>query len=228
VLSYVGAGKGNYKASTSYTFVGDGAGAFDLVKVPTSCRCSVCCCASSGLGVVALLFILFAASSGPTTTTTSTTPQPKYDCEKGYFNWEEDWETDKKSWCCAHHGRGCLRPTTSTVSYYCHTKNVWSLPKAMWCCRHQGIGCPTTHPPITTPAPDPNCAVGTVGSWETSKRVWCCTNHHVGCPDKGAVGAQAPAPVGGQLYDCDAGLAANWPEGKKAWCCTNLGKGCSG
>jgi hypothetical protein len=146
----------------------------------------------------------------PSTTPNGPTPDP-YNCA---VDAEDQWEQEKKEWCCRIHHRGCP-PTT------------------------QG---PTTAPPVTTqpvtqpppgptapPAPaDPfNCADGFANwqaGWSVPKKQWCCEVHGKGCPDTGGGCATSSEP-----FDCDAGFAnwlAGWSIPKKQWCCQNKGKGC--
>merc|ERR1712050_589494 len=79
--------------------------------------------------------------------------------------------------------------------------------------------------PPHTPAPEPNCAIGTPASWDMGKKVWCCAHHHIGCPT-----VPPPPPTTTPCpYDCAAGFSnwqRGWSEGKKAFCCRTQGKGC--
>jgi len=252
VLSYVGAGGGSYRQDTTYKFVGDGAGEFDLVNVPSRCKCNmwVCCCT----GTAAFLLLCFASllALGTETTTSSNysfsdsttekTPQLAdekavlYDCDAGYTNWQHGWSLGKKAWCCDHASRGCP-PKTTKEPYNCKVHgdpkgaSRWSFSQKAFCCAHHHTGCPTTAAPTPKPAPDPNCAVGAQSTWTLNKKVWCCTHHLVGCPATSGPQVPAPVPATPALpYDCNAGFdnwEAGWSISKKTWCCSHGGRGCA-
>merc|ERR1711879_23239 len=57
VLSYVGAG-GDYRQETTYRYVGQGAGNFEVVPVPTNIRSNMCLCLIPLLLLVPLLLYL--------------------------------------------------------------------------------------------------------------------------------------------------------------------------
>merc|ERR1712056_67619 len=94
VLSYVGAG-GDYKQETTYKYVGQGAGDFEMVGVPTNFRSNICVCIIPLLLLLLLipflLYLLPQLSSEPVTTmppvvpTPMPAPQPTepYDCNGG-------------------------------------------------------------------------------------------------------------------------------------------------
>merc|ERR1719476_927967 len=72
VLSYVGAG-GDYKQETTYRYVGQGAGDFEMVGVPTNFRSNIWICIIPLLLLLLLvpllLYLLPQLSSAPVTTT---------------------------------------------------------------------------------------------------------------------------------------------------------------
>merc|ERR1719336_932814 len=72
VLSYVGAG-GDYKQETTFTYVGQGAGDFEMVPAATNLRQNICMCIIPPilllLFVPFLLYLLAQLSSEPITTT---------------------------------------------------------------------------------------------------------------------------------------------------------------
>merc|ERR550539_876110 len=95
VLSYVGAG-GDYRQETTYRYVGQGAGDFEMVAVPTNFRSNWCVCIIPFLLLLLLLplllYLLPQLSSEPVTTTMPPIPAPTpapeqpttepYDCKK--------------------------------------------------------------------------------------------------------------------------------------------------
>lgn len=110
---------------------------------------------------------------------------------------------------------GMEEATTTPERYNCKTKAIWSTAQKSYCCSHYGLGCE-----ITTPAPEPNCMVGTPLQWEKGKKVWCCMHHRIGCPTPTTTPCK---------YDCNAGFSnweRGWSLGKKQFCCKTMGRGC--
>lgn len=159
MMSFVGRGRGEYAAVTTYQYVGEGAGEFSEVQVATSIPPNFICMASvAALGVFAvialLLWLLFSRGSG----TGNTTPflardsiKIPYDCAAGFSNWKMGWSEGQKVWCCDHYGRGC--PTTTTACQYdcdagySNWRRGWAGAKKTFCCRAEGKGCPNDpHP----------------------------------------------------------------------------------
>merc|ERR1719436_1920183 len=225
VLSYVGAG-GDYRQETTYKYVGQGAGDFEVVPVPTNFRSNICLCIIPLLLLLLvplLLYLLPQLSAEPVMTTLPPIPAPTPAPEM---------------------------PTTEP--YDCNVKGLWSLAQKGYCCKKYGAGCPTTPPPTpaprpppppppapATPPPPPNCAVGAPASWPLGKKTYCCIHHHIGCPTTPAPPpvpvtpppyVPPPVPVSQQImpvttscpFDCNAGFS-NWQKGwspaKKEFCC---------
>merc|ERR1719414_1858586 len=80
VLSYVGNG-GDYTQETNYRYVGQGAGDFEMVAVPTNFRTNICVCIIPLLLLLLLLplllYYLSAISTEPVTTLPPVVPTPK-------------------------------------------------------------------------------------------------------------------------------------------------------
>merc|ERR1719450_658013 len=74
VLSFVGPGMGEYRASTIYTYVGKGAGDIEMVMVPTKIRGNWCYCLVMIPLTLLLLWMLLPMLSQETTTTTTPAP----------------------------------------------------------------------------------------------------------------------------------------------------------
>merc|ERR1719450_605241 len=75
VLSFVGPGMGEYRASTIYTYVGKGAGDIEMVMVPTKIRGNWCYCLVMIPLTLLLLWMLMPMISEDTTTTTPFVPE---------------------------------------------------------------------------------------------------------------------------------------------------------
>jgi len=228
VLSYVGAG-GDYRQETTYKYVGQGAGDFEVVAVPTNFRSNICLCIIPLLLLLLLvpllLYLLPQLSSTPATTTLPPTMPP---------------------------------PITTSEPYDCKSQGLWSFDQKGWCCQHYGVGCPTTPPATPAPPPPPppkpvstttpcpfDCNAGYnewpnqwVKGWAGAKKLYCCRTAGRGCPSElpppsglppsGLPGEQDTGP-----YDCNAGyhpcfhcLKLHWSPKKISWCCTNMNKGC--
>merc|ERR1719411_401467 len=233
VLSYVGAG-GDYKQDTTYRYVGQGAGDFEMVGVPTNFRSNILVCIIPLLLLLLLvpflLYLLPQLSSAPQTTMPPVIPTP-------------------------------APMPQPTEPYDCKSQGLWSFDKKGWCCKHYGTGCPTTHPPTPAPRPAPpapkplprsttspcpfDCTAGYnewpqqwVKGWSGAKKLYCCRTIGRGCPSELPPpsglppSGLPPAPDTGP-YDCNAGyhpcfhcLRQQWSPNKLAWCCTNQQKGC--
>mmetsp|Transcript_17131 Transcript_17131/g.47175 ORF Transcript_17131/g.47175 Transcript_17131/m.47175 type:complete len:156 (-) Transcript_17131:117-584(-) len=102
-MSWVGNGRGEYKAVTTYQYVGRGAGEF--TELPKQSRVLNCCCCCLGvlfsLALVALLTWVLQERFG----LLWPNPSQPFDCNVGL---ESSWEVRKKDWCCANAGKGCL------------------------------------------------------------------------------------------------------------------------
>jgi len=231
VLSYVGAG-GDYRQETTYRYVGQGAGDFEVVPVPTNIRSNICLCLIPLLLLLLLapllLYLLPQLSSAPETTTFPPVPVPA--------------------------------PVTTSEPYDCHSQGLWSFDQKGWCCDHYGVGCPTTPPPTPAPPPPPppppmpvsttspcpfDCNAGYnewplqwVKGWTGAKKLFCCKTAGRGCPSElpppsGLPPSGLPGEADMGPYDCNAGyhpcfhcLKQQWSPKKLSWCCTNMNKGC--
>merc|ERR1711915_1047298 len=223
VLSYVGAG-GDYKQETTYRYVGQGAGDFEMVGVPTNFRSNIWICIIPLLlllFVPFLLYLLPQLSSAPETTMPPVIPTP-------------------------------APMPQPTEPYDCKSQGLWSFDKKGWCCQHYGVGCPTTPAPAP-PAPRPittspcpfDCNAGYnewplqwVKGWSGAKKIYCCKTVQRGCaselpPPSGLPPSGLPPAPDTGPYDCNAGyhpcfhcLQHQWSPSKLSWCCTNMQKGC--
>merc|ERR1712039_1133193 len=87
-----------------------------------------------------------------------TTPRPPapmvrgavdpFNCADGEANWPSEWSTEKKQWCCPHHGKGCGQDAeVPAAQYECNSAfanwvKAWSEGKKAWCCSHGVKSCP--------------------------------------------------------------------------------------
>jgi len=246
VPTYVGAGKGTYKATTSYTYVGQGVGEFDLVGAQGR-RCSVwVCCCSSVAACLVLAVVVFFSSTETTTTSVGDVTSLPYDCDAGYSNWRRGWSLGKKAWCCDHEGRACP-PRSSSAPYSCElfgnpgAVQSWSISQKSWCCAHRGAGCSTSSAP-SSPNTEHDCGIGVPSAWSITKKVWCCSRQNVGCPTAAPILAPASSPLPKHMFqappdtttdcrwNCEEGFhnwEKGWSDAKKAFCCKAMGRGCA-
>merc|ERR1712151_1348599 len=182
VLSYVGAG-GDYRQETNYRYVGQGAGDFEMVAVPTNFRTNIWVCIIPLLMLLLLpllLYLLPQLSSEPVTTLppipvptppptpASTTSPCPYDCNQGYNEWPMQWVKG------------------------------WSGAKKLYCCKTAQRGCPSELPPPSGLPPSGipgevdtgpyDCNAGyhpcyhcLVHQWSPMKLKWCCEQKNKGC-----------------------------------------------
>ncbi|CAE8600644.1 unnamed protein product [Polarella glacialis] len=75
-------------------------------------------------------------------------PVVKYNCVKGYDNWQQAWPQAKQRWCCSHQSKACAASQTQTsepfdcTKDYEHWTTTWPVEKKLWCCQHAGTECP--------------------------------------------------------------------------------------
>eukprot|EP00439_Symbiodinium_sp_Y106_P012851 s6805_g1.t2 len=126
-----------------------------------------------------------------------------YDCEAGYWNWEEGWSRDKKDYCCLLEGRGCEETTEQTTTEpfdceaaYANWQAAWSDDKKSWCCESANKGCPAQD--VQTQY---SCD-GPPESFTPQQQAYCCATLRIGC-------MKPPTTV---PFDCTAGLN-KWREG---------------
>lgn len=212
VPAYVGDRAGSYIQDTTYQFVGEGAGAYDVEPETDSNRICLMMgvCGMISLMLAGMLGIALAKSRSTSggTDGVGTTTHPLYDCLAGYNNWYNGWSPAKKSYCCELDHRpgspGCNTKhdtTTARASFDCRVgvggrlHHDWSLNKKVWCCVHRKVGCPTVSPIVQTPV---------------------------------APLVQPPPPptlAATPVYDCNPSLnnaVARWSDLKKTWCCTHV------
>ncbi|CAJ1393184.1 unnamed protein product [Effrenium voratum] len=165
-----------------------------------------------------------------------------YDCEAGFFNWQQGWSDSKKNWCCDHTQKGCEKFHCSGAS------RAWGAARQDWCCSHYQAGCPqTTLSPLgcdavcTYKGESSSCKDRI--SWTTDHvfsghgnacalaysriQVECdvcraCSVEAAGCQ----VHAAASEP-----FDCQAAFnnfVRAWSPQKKVWCCNVKKMGCEG
>lgn len=236
IPAFVGMGRGQYKQETTYRYVGNGVGEFDLVSLGAGKNKAVTFgCVLLFLGFAAVLtgflcWKLFRA--GGTETTTS--PANSFNCAAGLSNWEAGWSLSKKTFCCQTVGKGCAQRSSQTLVHYtCNDLDLisgWATPKKTWCCEHAGIACAV--------AKSHDCMDGIsnwLAGWSQEKKDWCCSHETKGCAPKHTVIPIASTIHGGgttsPAYDCNSGFSAwesAWSDGKKKWCCHNGGRGCAG
>eukprot|EP00435_Cladocopium_sp_Y103_P044631 s3102_g12.t1 len=82
----------------------------------------------------------------------------RFDCFED--EWQRDWSTEKKDWCCEREGRGCQYDCDGDVHF-------WAAAQSQWCCENAQICSPDASAP-TAPAPPvapaaPAAQVGPVG-----------------------------------------------------------------
>mmetsp|Transcript_120819 Transcript_120819/g.240703 ORF Transcript_120819/g.240703 Transcript_120819/m.240703 type:complete len:159 (+) Transcript_120819:1-477(+) len=135
-----------------------------------------------------------------------------------YFDWEKQWSSLKKKWCCSHHATGCTPQRRSTSQPIPQPKarprQAMTLPKAI----SEPYDCDLDYT---------LCKSCEQHRWTTGKRIWCCVNKGRGCPPPGP-------STSSQLFDCEKDdpdcdgrcLQRRWSEEQRHWCCHRTGRGC--
>jgi len=153
-MNWVGTGNGEFRAITTYQYVGQGCGDFREEAPPTprtsNAPGGLCLFVVGILGMiffVAAVISLFSAGSSFTT--------PRYDCTSE----NEAWTMAQSMWCCAREGKGCSAqqpapraaramgpgseqpPRWDCDFDHEDWETGWSLAKKQWCCQITGRGC---------------------------------------------------------------------------------------
>eukprot|EP00933_Yihiella_yeosuensis_P013617 TRINITY_DN12528_c0_g7_i1.p1 TRINITY_DN12528_c0_g7~~TRINITY_DN12528_c0_g7_i1.p1 ORF type:complete len:562 (+),score=77.04 TRINITY_DN12528_c0_g7_i1:132-1817(+) len=120
-----------------------------------------------------------------------------FNCDAGFWNWQELWSKDKQKWCCSHHDRGCSSAAKeASVSkagdaleaklkltsrhYDCHAgeESLWNEAKRNWCCDHYTVGCGSG---ISTWYDCTVTETTRISDWSEKRTAWCCVHAKVGC-----------------------------------------------
>jgi hypothetical protein len=163
----------------------------------------------------------------------------QFDCRT-----REMWAPEKRVWCCANTGIGCIPAETVTMptlnvlpetattdvveEFNCNTREEWLPDKKTWCCANKNLGCPPVAEVVETPATaeanveEKEFDCRTREMWRPAKREWCCANKNLGCRETPRVAA---ANVEEEEFDCRT--RELWLPKKKAWCCANKNLGCA-
>lgn len=59
------------------------------------------------------------------------------DCDSGYFNWKDKWDSRKKEWCCDHENKACYDCAAGASNW----RDGWSQRKKEWCCQENDRFC---------------------------------------------------------------------------------------
>merc|ERR1712228_512050 len=143
---------------------------------------------------------------------------PEYNCRT-----RELWTEEKRQWCCANEGLGC-------VEYNCKTEEVWTKEKKQWCCVNEGLGCddnqpgscdnwewpPEDHPKFCSI--DSECVDGEQCDGCTPSKCTCLNGQINMCTRDCRMHCQLPE------YLCKTEEV--WTEEKRNWCCAREGLGC--
>mmetsp|Transcript_103561 Transcript_103561/g.221487 ORF Transcript_103561/g.221487 Transcript_103561/m.221487 type:complete len:388 (-) Transcript_103561:117-1280(-) len=217
LVSYVGDNRGAYSECRTYTYVGKGAGAFELMPAETSSASSLGWCLALTSIAVALLIVLGFWGVQGGLLSRHLSDEVRFDCEAGYSNWKLGWSIDKKAWCCDHFALACPPKTTSEpfdcTAGYSKWRHGWSVEKKAWCCDNARRGCPEDQ---TTVRYDCDADFRVWASrWSVDKKAWCCQYARRGCPT-------TPAPM-----NCMVGNPhVDWDLEKKTYCCATQRRGC--
>merc|ERR1712113_92432 len=144
-------------------------------------------------------------------TTAATTPPPvaPFDCAEDLDDWE-DWESDKRTWCCANDPDAKV----ACERYDCtdaYSQDDWSGDKKMYCCVERQVGCDISTSFLVTF--DCKDAADDWEAWSEHKKAYCCHTTGVAC----------------DRYDCDKDLEKAqdlWCVERRQWCCAFKNRGC--
>mmetsp|Transcript_44512 Transcript_44512/g.139504 ORF Transcript_44512/g.139504 Transcript_44512/m.139504 type:complete len:693 (-) Transcript_44512:144-2222(-) len=228
-VSFVGPGRGQYTQETTYKYVGDGTGSFDIVMDPAAKsleRCDplqyCCVCLHPNFPLCFFPFLLSVGLLSIVLWLLLRSQQVDLDCHANGASMDE-WSDARQAWCCKNRGvcpEGFVARTVPLRGPgYCQVglatwQTSWSDDKKRWCCNHFRIGCHDSQAYNCSEDQD-----GESSGWPDDKKVWCCLAAGTGCE-------KAPA---GALFDCQAGRVnwwVSWTTEKKDWCCENESIAC--
>merc|ERR1712008_210902 len=110
-MAFVGRGRGDYEATTTYKYVGKGAGSFAEPAKPATADIntgSLRLCLSVLVGMILLLGILtWVLQGGLNVGQWSFACRGAFNCSKDFNTWQDTWTVQKQEWCCSHVVRGC-------------------------------------------------------------------------------------------------------------------------
>jgi len=169
-LVYVGTGCGEYKAESTYRYVGYG-GDFTSVRRRRDFTCLITTVLLAMLMLLLLwltypcqfvwTFFQFPVCWGPPVYHPVPAPTPAlrlagpvdpYNCASDLAAWQSSWSHEKKDWCCTVHGKACGANAgnnwlfVAAATYDCNVgiENYvkgWSEEKARWCCAQGTSSC---------------------------------------------------------------------------------------
>lgn len=235
---YVGSGKGAYLQVSTFRYVGDGAGEFDVVEEPSTCRPRVCLCLC--LGILAALAAVAVwrhhspddqpASSDMSATDWGSQHRQDGRASKGDgdhwtgCNGEAPCTSSTKS-SSSSHAEAAL--TFDCVIGYSSWEDGWIKEKKEYCCRAFGRGCEKSMTHAKDPGFDCKAGLDHLDSgWSDEKRVWCCARGEASVRERCQRGDKGNSS-GAEHFDCGAGdHKKGWSRGKKEYCCRHAHIGC--
>lgn len=241
VMSFAGTGRGAYTKSTSYKYVGEGAGEFEMVASTAEAKSAASAtkghfalCCGAGLGALAALALIFglwpsggesgplaelAGQAGllstPAALRTKSRAYDPYDCEDGFTNFPNLWPADKMKWCCSTPGRPCPKTGGRVWEAQNGTQSPLAAPAPA-----PALGDPAPSLVVAAPAPAP-----TPGGAEPAAEAPARNGSQPSGSSAAAV-AGKPAETAKPPYACDLKSASAWSQVVKDWCCTHEGRGC--
>jgi len=166
-LYYVGNGCGEYRAESTYRYVGYG-GDFTSVRRRRDFTCLITTVLLAML-MLLLLWLTYPCQfvwsyfqwcpvvyqpppifSSPSKVAGPVDP---YNCASDLASYKASWSKEKKEWCCNVHGKACDANQSNgwylavgAISYDCNVGfenwvKGWSPKKADWCCSHGTSSC---------------------------------------------------------------------------------------
>jgi len=241
-MYFVGDGRGDYIQETTYKYVGNGAGQFDMAGGPRRRSCLVhCAVASFGFFVAVVLMLVILACLPDSLKSLFEDDSGKggdgtHNCFAGYATWQDTWSQDKKVWCCNHMQVACepqagaQRSAAAAANAAPATGTGASVAPAQPAAPASSAVPATMAPAQAANLPrDFTCNAADAPSWEQEKRAYCCTHFSVGCTSAVAVATTVQPTTSSTKFNCQVSLQnwqREWSANKKEWCCTHEQTGC--
>jgi len=145
-----------------------------------------------------------------------------------------EWSSEKRSWCCWHHGVGCVttpaqiapstRGATSSKGSSTHSVPAQTATSATTISRTRTITTTGTTPTTTSTVTKPLVAVASATVAVMVSSVTPSTTSQVAVTDSNIDGI-----LGEHTYNCVLDLShwqTSWDEPKRRWCCDHFHWGC--
>lgn len=248
-MSYVGDARGEYIEETTYKYVGQGQGDFDMApeepprqvprRGPNKCVLYTGLMSSLVMFGIALL-VFMGPGDPPVTTTPQAESGDSFECKEEE---EDEWEEDEVDYCCKATGRGSTQRCSSTLAASTTVVSAQTTLQPAPLQTSPRLTAAVSAPPLTAPSvvvppatmpatlPSPTflppqsmslAAPQQLRQQRPQQQQWEQPQSQQLQPQQ----LQLQQPI---KFDCNenaASWASKWTDAKKAFCCPSLNSPC--